>query len=136
VKFLLFKLPLPALLTALMLSYSHFFEKPHQIHRQVFATMTSEAQVQKAEHYMDHYYFLMSYVDCGAAFETKGHANNCKYLIQAMKAVHDCEKAGIPIDRQALVLDNIDDFQDDLTACQNPNSQATKLGIDPWERFR
>lgn len=135
-KFLIFKLPLPALLTALVLTFSHFFEKPRAFHRLVFSTMATQAQVQKAEKYMNHYYFVMSYVDCGAAYEAKGHANNGKYLIAAMKAVHDCEKSGIPVDRRILVADDIDDFLEDLGAVKNPRSQASQLGIDPWDRFR
>jgi len=77
----------------------------------------------------------MSYVDCGAAYETKGHRNNGKFLILAMGAIHHCEKAGIPIDRKLLVLDNADDFLQDFEALKDPRSQVRQLGIDPWERF-
>jgi hypothetical protein len=122
-------------MTVLMLTYSHFFEKPRTFHRQVFSTMTTPAEVKKAESYLDRFYFVMSYVDCGAAYEAKGHVNNAKYLIQAMKAVHDCEKAGVPVDRRILVADETDDFMEDLAAVKDPRSEASKLGIDPWERF-
>ena len=138
VKFLILKcvkVSLLASLTAGFLTYSHFYEKPRKMHRQVFSTMATSVQVQKAEKFMNRYYFVMSYVDCGAAFESKGHFNNGKYLIKAMTAVHDCEKAGIPIDRRILVLDEIDDFQGDLNSRKDPQSQASQLGIDPWERF-
>lgn len=135
VKFLIFKLKLPVFLTVLALCYTHFFEKPRLLHHRVYSSFTSEAQVKQAQTYLHHYYFFMSYVDCGAAYDSNGHANNGKYLIQAMKAIHDCEKARIPIDRKTLVLDSSDDFMEDFHASQNPGSQVCKLGIDPWERF-
>jgi hypothetical protein len=136
-QFLVFKwlkLSLPALATAGLLTYSHFFEKPLKLHRQVFSTMT-QVQRQKAEKYIHRYDFRMSYIQCGAAYDSKGHTNNCKYLILAMNSIHDCEKAGIPVDRQALVSDTIDDFLDDFRELNNPKSQLCQLGIDPWERF-
>jgi hypothetical protein len=135
VKVLLLKLKLPVLLTVLALAYGHYFEKPRSLHRRVFSALPTEDQVHRAQDYLDRYYFYMSYVDCGAAFETRGHSNNGKYLIQAMQAIHNCEKAGIPIDRRLLVLDSTDDFLEDFDALKNPKSQVRLLGIDPWERF-
>ncbi len=131
----LIKLKLPLFLTLLALCYGRFFEKPRLLHSRVFSGLASEGQSQKAQVYLNRYNFYMSYVDCGAAYETRGHANNGKYLIQAMKSIHDCEKTGIPIDRRLLVLDSADDFLQDFDALKNPKSQVRLLGIDPWERF-
>ncbi len=134
-KLLLLKFKLPVLLAALALTYAHFFEKPRPLHRRVLPALATEAKTRRAEDFLNRYYFFMSYVDCGGAYETKGHSNNGKYLVRAMGVIHDCEKEGVPIDRRSLVEDSTDDFLQDFEASKNPKSQVRLLGIDPWERF-
>jgi hypothetical protein len=130
----LFKISLLAPLTAGFLTYSHFHEKPLKVPRQIYWGM-SEGQRERAKTYVDRYYFHMSYVQCGLAYDTRGHLNNCKHLILAMGAIRDCERAGVPMNRRLLVSDSTDDFLEDFEAAKDPRSQVCQLGIDPWERF-
>lgn len=79
----------------------------------------------------------ISFVDSGLAYDIGGSDSNKIAWKIVMRELKSYEKTSSTyIDRREVANFIYRDFMEDYKALQDPDSQASKLGINCWDRFK